>query len=120
MGSEANPTLEEIEPKVMCTSCGGPLSSSSGPPADRMRVWINRRIDQGWTRSQIIDGLVEEYGGSERVLVTPPRRGRSLMAWAGPVVAAVLVALVGARVLRRWHGNTVDSASSRATPGTDH
>ncbi len=102
LASEAAPTRREIEPRVMCPSCRAPLDRSSGPAADRMRAYIDGRIADGWTRSKIIDGLVDEYGGPDRVLAQPPTHGRGLWAWLGPVLLSILILGIGSRTLMRW------------------
>lgn len=102
--SEEHPTLDEVSAEVMCPTCSAPLDRSESPAADRMRVYIKARIDDGWTKQQIKDGLVEQYGGDTSILATPPARGggvRSLV-WYVPAAMLAGVVVVGAVVLRRW------------------
>ena len=100
--SDRHPTLEEVSKDVMCPTCGTTLERSDSPAAERMRVYIRARIADGWTRQQVVDGLVAEYGGDESILASPRRQGLGLVAWVGPL-AMLLVALVGgAVVVVRW------------------
>jgi cytochrome c-type biogenesis protein CcmH len=83
--SERDPTLAELEEQLMCPVCAGEtLAQSDSPPAQRIKAYIARRIDDGATRSQIKDELVEEFG--TRILAAPPRHGFDLLAWVLPLV----------------------------------
>jgi len=89
--SERHPTLPELEGQLMCPICEGEtLAQSSSPAAQRIKIYIQRRIDQGATRSQIKDELVRQWGS--RILAAPPRHGFDLLAWLLPLIG-VLVAL---------------------------
>jgi cytochrome c biogenesis protein CcmG/thiol:disulfide interchange protein DsbE len=99
-------TLAEIEPLVVCPSCNAPLDRSDSPSADRMRAWITKRIDDGWSKQQILDGIVREYGGDAQVLSTPPSQGTGLIAWAVPIGIAIAIA-VGFGVSRRRRASRV-------------
>ena len=104
-------TLDEISRELMCPQCELRLDLSTGAAAERVRVYVERRRAQGWTKAQVKEGLVAEYG--PRVLASPPRSGFGGLAWAVP--AAILVGgvalTVGAIVLLRRR-----SALPRAAP----
>jgi cytochrome c-type biogenesis protein CcmH len=93
-------TVNEVAREVRCPSCNTPLDTSSAPVALDMKEYIAERIDQGWTKQRIIDGLVAEFG--REVLTTPPKSGFDLVAWIVPAlaVAAGLAALPF--VARAW------------------
>ena len=96
--------LRDREDEVMCGGCGTPLPLSEAPAADRERAFIQRRIDEGMTKTQIKRALAWEYG--EEVLAMPAGRGFSLAAYLVPiaVMLGVLAALLAA--LRRRRGAT--------------
>ncbi len=99
---EPQTSLPDIEDEVMCPICGTLLQLSDAPQAERQRAFIRTRIDQGQSKEQIKDALVEEYG--PEVLATPDDRGFDLSAWVVPGLGllAALVALgLGARKLGR-------------------
>ena len=81
-------TVNDVAREVRCPTCNTPLDVSSAPVAQDMKAYIARRIEAGWTKEQIIDGLVDEFGTD--VLATPPKSGFDLIAW---VVPALVVAL---------------------------
>jgi cytochrome c-type biogenesis protein CcmH len=99
--SERHPTLAELEDQLMCPICAGEtLAQSDSPPAQRIKAYIARRIDEGATRSQIKDELVREWG--TRILAAPPRHGFDLLAWALPLVGLLGGGAVIGVLAWRW------------------
>jgi cytochrome c-type biogenesis protein CcmH/NrfF len=93
-------TLPDVEDEVMCPICGTALNLSFSPQADRERAFIQREINEGKTKEQIKDDLVQQYGTN--VLAEPPKSGFDLTAWLVPGLA-ILVAAVGIALgLWRW------------------
>jgi cytochrome c-type biogenesis protein CcmH len=88
LASEQHPTLIELENQLMCPICAGEtLAQSDSLPAQRIKVHIQQRIHQGWTRSQIKRELVDIWG--TRILAAPPRHGWNLLAWVLPIVGVL-------------------------------
>jgi cytochrome c-type biogenesis protein CcmH len=99
--SERHPTLGELENQLMCPVCPGEtLAQSDSAPAQRIEAHIRRRIDQGWTRSRIMDEEVEIWG--PRILAAPRRRGFDLLAWVLPLAGLGAGALVIGAFAWRW------------------
>ncbi len=94
---------QEINSTVMCPVCPGEsIDQSQNPLAERMRGIVMDRLRAGWTERQIKDHFVESYGDS--VLLSPPARGISLLAWILPPVAAaaaVVGVVLAMRAMRR-------------------
>jgi len=82
--SERQPTLGELEHEVMCPTCHQLLELSSAPIADRIRAFIQTRINAGDTKSEIKRRLVGEF--VEAVLAAPPAHGFNLLAWLLPLL----------------------------------
>ena len=100
LASEQHPTLLELEGQLMCPICSGEtLAQSDTAPAQRIKVHIQQRIRQGWTRSQIKRELVAEYG--TRILAAPPRQGWNLLAWVLPL--AGIIGATGVMGVLAWH-----------------
>jgi cytochrome c-type biogenesis protein CcmH/NrfF len=78
-------TLPDVEDEVMCPICGTALNLSFSPQADRERAFIQREINEGKTKEQIKDDLVQQYGTN--VLAEPPKSGFDLTAWLVPGLA---------------------------------
>jgi cytochrome c-type biogenesis protein CcmH len=99
--SEQHPTLPELEGQLMCPICEGEsLAQSDSAPAQRIKAYIQLRIGQGATRSQIKSELVDQWG--KRILAAPPRHGFDLLAWLLPIVGVLGGAAVLAVLAWRW------------------
>jgi cytochrome c-type biogenesis protein CcmH/NrfF len=95
-------TLDEISRELMCPQCGTRLDLSTGPAAERIRVFVADRRGRGWTKQQVKDAVVAEFG--TRALAAPPRSGFGGLAWLVPTLAAlggIVAAVVALRVWRR-------------------
>jgi cytochrome c-type biogenesis protein CcmH len=108
--SERHPTLAELEHEVMCPTCHQLLELSHAPVADRIRVFIQTRIDAGDTKSEIKRQLVSEFG--EGVLAAPPTRGFGLLAWLLPLLGLAGTGAVIAILAWRWTRPILEPARS--------
>ncbi len=97
---EPKTTLPDVEDEVMCPVCGTALNLSFSPQADRERAFIQREINQGKTKEEIKDDLVQQYGTD--VLAEPPKSGFDLTAWLVPGLAILAAAVAIALGLWRW------------------
>jgi cytochrome c-type biogenesis protein CcmH len=101
VASEQHPTLAELEGQLMCPICEGEtLAQSDSAPAQQIKAYIQRRIGQGATRSQIKQELVVMWG--KRILAAPPRQGFDLLAWLLPIVGVLGGAAVLGVLAWRW------------------
>jgi cytochrome c-type biogenesis protein CcmH len=99
--SERHPTLPELENQLMCPVCAGEtLAQSDSVPAQRIKSHLQQRIDQGWTRSRIIDEEVQIWG--TRILAAPRKHGFDLLAWVLPLVGIFAAAGILAVLAWRW------------------
>lgn len=108
-GSAGALSVNEVAKEVRCPTCNTPLDVSDAPIARDMKQYIAVRIEAGWTREQIIEGLVDEFGSG--VLATPPKSGFDLVAWIGPLVGVFGGLLAILLLTRAW------ARRSRAGPG---
>lgn len=92
LASDRHPTLNELENEVMCPVCNTTLAQSDSPAAHQIERDISARIRQGWTKTEIKNSLVGEYG--ESILASPPKRGFNLLAWLLPLVGVGVAAVV--------------------------
>jgi cytochrome c-type biogenesis protein CcmH len=108
-------SMAELEPQLMCVTCGIPLELAVSPQADRERANVQRLIDQGLTNAQIKHALVVQLGPS--VLALPPHKGFDLAVYLVPIAVIVLLLAVFAVGLRRWRRRErVDPEPSPAGP----
>lgn len=80
-------TQDEIETEVMCPVCGTRLDLSHAPAANQIRDFIDAKRQAGWTKQQVKDALVAQFG--ERILATTPTDGSGLFAWLVPLAAGL-------------------------------
>jgi cytochrome c-type biogenesis protein CcmH len=110
VASAATPQFseEELETEVMCPVCGTRLDLSHSPAADQIREFIEEKRDAGWTKQQVKDALVAQFG--QRILATTPTSGSGLFAWVVPLVAGIVGVAVAAGLVVAWRRRP------RATP----
>jgi cytochrome c-type biogenesis protein CcmH len=106
----SKPSAAEIETELVCPVCHETLDESTAPIALQMRATIRKRIAQGWTKKQIIDEMVANFGPG--VLSEPAKHGFDLLAWVLPIGGALIgVAALAAGALywsRRGGGGSDD------------
>ena len=100
LASERHPTLNELENEVMCPVCGTTLAQSDSAAAKAIEREIRIRIKAGWTKGQIKDFLVQQYGTS--ILAAPPQHGFDLLAWLLPLGGIVAAGAVLGIAAWRW------------------
>ena len=92
-------SMSEIETELMCPTCQTRLDLSHSPAADRIRAYVEAKREAGWTKQQVKDALVADFGPS--VLAAPPARGFGLVAWLAPIAIGVLGIAVALALIRR-------------------
>jgi len=86
--SKPRTTLASLEGQVMCPTCNTTLDQSDSAVANRIRVYIRKRIDACATADQIKQELVDQFGQS--ILAAPPKKGFDLLAWWLPIAGLVV------------------------------
>ena len=91
----------EIASQLRCVVCQN-LSVADSPSemASQMRSVIKERLAAGHQPEQVVRYFVDKYG--EWVLLSPPRRGFTLLVWIVPAVAVLVGFGIVALLLRRW------------------
>jgi len=94
-------TVYEIAEQLRCVVCQN-LSVADSPSemAGQMRGVIKERLASGERPDQVVAYFVDKYG--EWILLSPPRRGFTLLVWILPAVAVIVGIGIVALVLRRW------------------
>ncbi len=93
-GSEAR----DIAAALNCPVCQGrSVADSPAPLAQEMRTLIEKKLEQGASRDEILQYFVDRYG--EGILRQPPGRGFNLALWWLPVLVLLGGAAAVARIL---------------------
>ena len=94
---------QALNRSIMCPVCPGEsIDQSQVALAVQMRGIVSEKLADGWSDEQVREFFVERYGPS--VLLEPPTRGISLLAWLLPpigVAAAIVVFVLVLRQMRR-------------------
>lgn len=80
-------TMDQIEQEVMCPVCGTRLALSHSDAANSIRTFIEEKRAQGYTKQQVEDALVAQFGRG--ILASTPRSGSGLVAWVVPLLVGV-------------------------------
>jgi len=82
-------TVSEVEKGLMCyCGCNMTLYSCECADAAQMRSDIQKMIDQGMTKDEIIKNYVKKYGNT--ILASPPKKGFDLIAWVIPGIIILI------------------------------
>lgn len=112
-------SMNEIETELMCPTCQSRLDLSHAPAAEQIRSFVARKSEEGWTKQQVKDALVQDFGPA--VLAAPPASGVGLVAWIVP--AALVVGGVGVVValtlVWRRRRRSDDAAVATVDPALD-
>lgn len=103
----------------MCQcGCTMVLSTCDCGTAEQMRGEIRAMIDQGKTKSDILDFYVGKYG--DKVLSAPKAEGFNLTGYVTPFAVILASAVLIAFIVRRWvlQTKTASSASVLTSPST--
>lgn len=111
-----SPETLDIANSLNCPVCQGlSVRDSNAQLAQDMRQTIQQRLDEGWTRQQIMDYFVDSYGVG--ILRNPPKSGFTQVLWWGPVIGLA----AGVLVLGTWfvqrRGRTPAASGASATSG---
>lgn len=91
----------QVASRLRCPVCRSlSIQDSSSDLALAARDLIRERLAAGQTPEEVEAYFVEKYG--EWILLSPPKRGFTLLVWVLPVLAMLAGGGLLVRVLRRW------------------
>jgi cytochrome c-type biogenesis protein CcmH len=91
----------DVSAQLRCVVCQN-LSVADSPSemANQMRAVVRERLASGETPDQVIRYFVDKYG--EWILLSPPRRGFTLLVWIVPAIGVLLGLGVVTLLIRSW------------------
>jgi len=91
----------EVAAQLRCVVCQNlSIADSPSEMANQMRAVVRERLAAGETPEQVIHYFVDKYG--EWILLSPPRRGFTLLVWIVPAIGVVLGIGIVALLVRSW------------------
>jgi cytochrome c-type biogenesis protein CcmH len=105
-------SLGDIEDEVMCLVCGTPLNVADSAQADDERAFITKLIDRGYTKKQVKDAMVAQFGPG--VLDVPRGHGFDLAAYLVPAAVILGAAAAITVAVSRWRRTRSTGALSAA------
>ncbi len=109
-------TLHDVEDEVMCNVCGTPLNVADSPQADRERAFIETLIARGYTKKQVKDAMVKQFGPG--ILDVPSGHGFDLAAYLVPALGILLTGGIIAVAVTRWRRSRPASLTTAAGPSS--
>lgn len=101
---EDQPTDDQVNAiakGLYCPVCENvPLDVCPTVACQQWRETIREKLAAGWTKSQIDDYFVQQYG--DRVLATPPASGLNWLVYLLPPAAFIVGAVILAGAMRSW------------------
>jgi cytochrome c-type biogenesis protein CcmH len=92
--------VNSVARELYCPVCENtPLDVCSTQACAQWRDLIRQKLSEGWTRDQIKDYFVQQYG--DRVLAEPPRQGLNWLVYVIPPLAFLVGVYILFRVLRQ-------------------
>ncbi len=94
--------LKEVRTALMCTcpDCTMVLVSCECGTADQMNAAINKMLDDGMSKTDVIQAYVARYG--EVVLSAPTTEGFNLLSWIMPYVFLLGGFVLLMSLFKRW------------------
>ena len=100
----ADPALDkrvmDVAHELRCLVCQNQtIADSNAPLAVDLRMQVREKLEQGMTKDQIVDYMVERYG--DFVRYRPSMSAKNVLLWFGPAAALLIAVVVLMRRLRR-------------------
>lgn len=111
----AEEIAQDIYRSLMCPLCAGQtIEQSQSELSTQMRATVREKIEQGWTKDEILQFFVERYG--EVVLAVPGKSGFNLAIWLAPITALIIGGIVTWLAIRQWTRRGKEPSSESAAP----
>jgi cytochrome c-type biogenesis protein CcmH len=97
--------VHDVASQLKCLVCQGEsVADSPAMLSLQMRGIIRQQLQSGKSEQEVIQYFVSRYG--DRILLSPPMQGLTLLAWIVPVALMIGGALLVFFVLRSWQSHS--------------
>src|SRR6266496_5749077 len=97
--------VHDVASQLKCLVCQGEsVADSPATLSQQMRGIIRQQLQSGKSEQEVIQYFVSRYG--DRILLSPPWQGLTLLAWLVPVALMVGGILLLFVVLRSWQSQS--------------
>jgi cytochrome c-type biogenesis protein CcmH len=104
--------VHDVASQLKCLVCQGEsVADSPATLSLQMRAVIRQQLQSGKSEQEVIQYFVSRYG--DRILLSPPMQGLTLLAWLVPVTLMIGGVLLVFFVLRSWQSHA-DKESGEA------
>jgi len=107
--------VHDVASQLKCLVCQGEsVADSPATLSLQMRGVIRQQLQSGKSEQEVIQYFVSRYG--DRILLSPPLQGLTLLAWLVPIALMICGMLLVFFVLRSWqlHANKEPDDADRA------
>ena len=107
--------VHDVASQLKCLVCQGEsVADSPATLSQQMRGIIRQQLQSGKSEQEVIQYFVSRYG--DRILLSPPLQGLTLLAWLVPIALMICGMLLVFFVLRSWqlHANKEPDDADRA------
>ena len=96
--------VHDVASQLKCLVCQGEsVADSPAMLSLQMRGIIRQQLQSGKSEQEVIQYFVSRYG--DRILLSPPMQGLTLLAWIVPIALMIGGALLVFFVLRSWQAH---------------
>src|SRR2546426_1308795 len=97
--------VHDVASQLKCLVCQGEsVADSPAMLSQQMRENIRQQLQSGKSEQEVIQYFVTRYG--DRILLSPPTQGFTLLAWLVPIALMLGGTLLIFFVLRSWHAQS--------------
>ena len=101
--------VHDVASQLKCLVCQGEsVADSPATLSQQMRGVIRQQLQSGKSEQEVIQYFVSRYG--DRILLSPPWQGLSLLAWLVPIALMLGGILLLIFVLRSWRSQADKSS----------
>src|SRR6516162_340294 len=97
--------VHDVASQLKCLVCQGEsVADSPATLSQQMRGIIRQQLQSGKSEQEVIQYFVSRYG--DRILLSPPWQGLTLLAWLVPIALMIGGLLLLFFVLRSWQSQS--------------